>query len=109
MRGSWVKALLAGKDSLVVDRPECLLVVMGRHSYSAMGMAFGFEEGIQLAWSYPEVVDSFEVDIVKCAEAGRPREAVKVQVAVAWILVEGTATLVVEAEDTSDYFHMAGW
>jgi len=70
MRGSWVKALLAGKDSLVVDRPECLLVVMGRNSHSAVGMAFGFEEGIRLALSYLEVVDNFEVDIVTCAEVG---------------------------------------
>jgi len=109
MRGLWVKVLLAGNDSLVVDRPECLLVVMGRNSHSAEGMAFGFEEGIQLALSYPEVVDSFEVDIVTCDEAGRPRGAVKVQVAVAWLLVEGMATLVVVTEDTSDYFHTAGW
>ena len=109
MRGSWVKALLAGKDNLVVDRPECLLVVMGRNSHSVVGMAFGFEEGIQLASGYLEMVDSFEVDIVTCAEAGRPRGAVKVQVAVAWLLVEGMATLVVVTEDTSDYFHTAGW
>ena len=66
-------------------------------------------EGNLLALRYLELVHRFVVDIVTYDMTDIQRGSAMVLVVAAWLLVEGMATLVVEVEDITENFQMAGY